>query len=222
MSISITNKKNYGYAKELSRPIFNLILGLTIGYGFLMNFIITFFFSGFIMKNIPFVATLIGYFVLAFAGIFIMKKYENPVLSFLGYNMLVVPIGVMLAYVLPSYALSTILITCFITTICTICMMVAAMIFPNFFLKIGGPLCISLLLCIIVELILLLCGVNLGIMDWIVALIFCGYIGYDWAKINRYEIYTVDMAIDGAGELYLDIINLFLRILSIIGGKDND
>lgn len=222
MSITITKNKNYTYRKELSRPVFNLILGLTIGYGFLMNFIITFFFSGFIIENIPLVATLIGYFVMAFIGIFIMKKSENPAFSFLGYNMLVVPIGVMLAYVLPGYALSTILITCFITTICTGCMMLAAMIFPDFFLKLGGPLFFSLLVCIIIELILLLCGVNLGIMDWIVALIFCGYIGFDWAKINMYEIYTVDMAVDGAGELYLDIINLFLRILSILGGKDND
>ena len=98
MSLTITNKKDYGYRKELPRPIFNLILGLTIGYGFLMNFIITFFFSGFIMENIPFVATLIGYFILAFSGIIIMKKSENPAFSFLGYNMLVVPIGVMLAY----------------------------------------------------------------------------------------------------------------------------
>ena len=63
--------------------------------------------------------------------------------------------------------------------------------------------------------VLLLCGISLTIFDWIAALIFCGYIGFDWAKLNDDGDYSLDAAVDGAGALYLDIINLFLRLLDI-------
>lgn len=53
-------------------------------------------------------------------------------------------------------------------------------------------------------------------MDWIVAVIFCGYIGYDWEKANRMPK-PVDNAVDGAAAIYMDIINLFMRILRIFG-----
>ena len=54
--------------------------------------------------------------------------------------------------------------------------------------------------------------------DWLVALLFCGYIGYDWAKAQE-KRKTLDNAVDSAVDLYLDIINLFVRLL---GSKDND
>ena len=55
-------------------------------------------------------------------------------------------------------------------------------------------------------------------MDWIVAAIFCGYIGVDWGRANRIER-TLDNAVDSAASLYLDIINLFLRVLRILSRK---
>ena len=55
-------------------------------------------------------------------------------------------------------------------------------------------------------------------MDWIVALLFCGYIGYDWARANAIPN-TLDNAIDSAAALYLDIINLFIRLLHIMSRR---
>jgi FtsH-binding integral membrane protein len=45
-----------------------------------------------------------------------------------------------------------------------------------------------------------------------------GFIGYDYAKALEDDA-TVDAAIDRAVALYLDIINLFIRILEIMGKK---
>jgi len=67
--------------------------------------------------------------------------------------------------------------------------------------------------------LMLVFKMHLTIMDWIVAAIFCGYIGYDWGKASALPK-TVDNAVDSAAALYMDIINLFLRVLSIIGKKD--
>ena len=52
-----------------------------------------------------------------------------------------------------------------------------------------------------------------SLWDFIVALIFCGYIGYDWAEAQT-KAHTLDNAVDSVVDLYLDIVNLFLRILS--------
>ena len=94
-------------------------------------------------------------------------------------------------------------------------MMAVSSVFPNFFLSMGRVLGISLLACIVIEVILMIAGAPLAIMDYIVVLIFCGYIGYDWARANAC-FKTVDNAIDSAAELYVDIVNLFVRILSIL------
>ncbi len=55
-------------------------------------------------------------------------------------------------------------------------------------------------------------------IDWVVVLIFCGYIGYDWGRANQIPK-TLDNAVDSAAALYMDIINLFLRILRILGRR---
>ena len=53
------------------------------------------------------------------------------------------------------------------------------------------------------------------IYDFLVAALFSLYIGYDWARANQCQK-TLDNAVDLATSLYLDIINLFVRILSIL------
>jgi FtsH-binding integral membrane protein len=57
-----------------------------------------------------------------------------------------------------------------------------------------------------------------SIIDWIVVIIFCGYIGYDWARANNIPK-TFDNAVDSAAALYIDMINLFVRILRILGRR---
>ena len=62
---------------------------------------------------------------------------------------------------------------------------------------------------------------NLLIVSWFAAIIFSLYIGYDFLKANELR-YTVDNAVDSAVDIYLDIINLFLRILEILGSRRDD
>ena len=47
---------------------------------------------------------------------------------------------------------------------------------------------------------------------------FLGYIGFDWSRANSIPK-TLDNAVDSAASLYMDIINLFLRILRIMGRR---
>lgn len=62
-------------------------------------------------------------------------------------------------------------------------------------------------------------------LDWAILLIFAGLTVYDMNKIKYMsENYGIDqekVAIYGAMQLYLDFINMFLRILEIFGKRRN-
>lgn len=59
------------------------------------------------------------------------------------------------------------------------------------------------------------------VIDWVILLVFCGFTIYDMNKIKllqeEVEVDKSKLHIYGAMELYLDFINIFLRVLSIIG-----
>ncbi len=202
---------------ELSPGVYNLVIGLMLLWGFGLNYVM--------VKTIP-VSTLaginpiifyVGYFVLAFGGAFLFRKSTHPFLSFVGYNMVVVPFGVIINLVVSRYDPAVVLEAVQITGLVTLVMMVLGTLFPKFFSRIAVALAISLLVVILVELAnIFFFKKDLAALDWIVALIFCGYIGYDWGRANQIPK-TLDNAIDSAASLYMDIINLFLRILRILG-----
>lgn len=59
------------------------------------------------------------------------------------------------------------------------------------------------------------------ILDWIILFTFFGITAYDMNKIKQLQ-YTVDsdkLQIYGAMQLYLDFVNIFLRILSLLGKR---
>ncbi len=218
------NGYNAGYgssAKIISSEMYNLIIGGVLLYGFIINAVMTAVFGDSIVSFVAAnpVVFYIGYFILAIAGTFMIRKSDNPVVSFIGYNLMVVPIGMVIAFSVTIYThigySMTVAAAFGITAAVTLVMMIISSIYPNFFLSMGRTLGITLLITIVVEVIMLLVGASLGIIDYIVVAIFCLYVGYDWAKANAIEK-TADNAIDSASELYLDIVNLFLRIMKIL------
>ncbi len=214
----------YANAERISDQKFNLILGGCLLWGFLINCILCTVFSDSIIALAlnNYAVFLISYFVLVIVGSVMVNKSDNPVVSFLGYNLIVIPIGMIISMSLSVYVAagySSIIPTAFgITAVVTLTMMVLSSAFPDFFASntLGKILGITLIVTIIIELLLWITGAaSLGIIDYIVVLLFCGYIGYDWAKANMGEK-TVDKAVDAAAMLYVDIANLFLRIMRIL------
>ena len=88
-----------------------------------------------------------------------------------------------------------------------------------------------LMAALIVALILTLVNFFIGsdgldiILDWVILGIFAGLTEYDMNKVKMMsETYGYDqekVAIYGAMQLYLDFINMFLRILEIFGDRKN-
>ena len=99
--------------------------------------------------------------------------------------------------------------------------MLVSLFFPAFFLSIGRVLAIALIGSLLVEVIGgLVFHLPLDIMDYVVVVIFAGYVGYDWARAQAYPK-TLDNAVDSAADIYVDIVNIFIRILSILGKKND-
>lgn len=210
--------------KELPAQKYNLAMGGVLLYGLLMNAGLCYLFmddSRMMILCQNYLALIIAYVVCCFAGIFLSSKSDNPVFSFIGYNLVAVPVGLLVSIAVYAYGgmTSEVVVQAFVITILiTGFMMAASMYKPEFFEKLGGTLLVCLFGLIVAELILLILRVDQVFTAWIGAALFSLYIGYDFHKAQAYPK-TLDNAIDSALDIYLDVINLFLRILRILGSR---
>lgn len=205
--------KNEG---TLSNQEFYMIFGGVLLYGFLLNAIFATFLTPVFVNMNP-IILLVGYFVFALAGVF-MSKSGGSLLSFIGYNFVVIPSGAILSVCLLAYTQQSIITALFIVAFDAGVMFLVSMMWPDKMLSMGRSLFIALFVGIVAEVICLLLGVSTGIFDFIFVIIFSGYLGYDFSVVAQYDK-TVDNAIDSALDVYLDIINLFIRILEIMNGS---
>jgi FtsH-binding integral membrane protein len=206
--------------KSISPNMYNLVIGLTLCWGFLINWLMVKSISPASIASINPILFFVGYFASCFFGMYLFSAFDSPLLSFIGYNFVVVPFGLIINIVVAQYDPDLVLNAVKVTGMVTFLMMVLGALFPKFFQRIAGGLMIALIAVIIVEAIeVFIFKIHHGILDWAVVLIFCGYIGFDWSRANQIPR-TVDNAIDSAASLYMDIINLFVRILQIMGRKN--
>lgn len=212
-------KREHTEANTLSSNVYNLMIGLVLLYGFGVNWIMVETIPTELVLAIPKLVFFIGYFIFATIGIWMFSASTNPLVSFIGYNFIVVPIGFVLNIVLArtnpevvSQAIQT-------TALFTVAMMVLSTLFPKFFSKLGGVLFWSLLALVIADVIQVwFMNVHFSIVNYLLIGVFCLYIGYDWYRANNIPK-TLDNAVDSAASLYLDIINLFLQLLRLFSNR---
>ena len=224
---TFTNRKQLrlesGEADRLSARTYNLALTGLLAYGLLLNAVIVYYFAYPLMNALQGVSPwllLAGYLVPTFLGIFLAAKSQNPAVSFVGYNLVVLPIGIMLSLVIPGLPAGIIVKAMALTGMVTVTMALISLVRPQLFLGLGRTLVIALVVGLVAELVAtFLFGYRGQLFDWFFVLLFSGYIGYDVAKSQAYPK-TLDNAVDSALDIYLDIINLFIRLLSILSNRD--
>lgn len=206
-------------APEITAALYNLTIGLCLFWGFFVNWLLVVNISPDSLRAINPWIFFIGYFASCFFGVYLFNSSDKPIVSFIGYNFVVVPFGLIINMVVSRYDQSLVTEAMQITAGVTIIMMILGSMYPKFFQKISGALTVALISVLVVELFqVFVLGIHHDWIDWAVAVIFCGYIGYDWGRANQIPK-TLDNAVDSAAALYMDIINLFLRILRILGRK---
>lgn len=227
MSLSSDRKEARLGATEgtiLSDRTYNFALGGSVLYGLLMNVLMYFIFGDAALQIDPLMFN-IGYFVCGITGLIMSTKSKNPLISFIGYNLVVVPAGLVVGIVVKSYVkngdANLVFQAIVLTTVITTVMIALSIAFPSFFSKLGGLLFGALIGLLIAELLsLFLFPWAQTALAWISAVIFTLYIGYDYWRSQQYPK-TLDNAIDSAVDIYLDIINLFLDILKILGDSNS-
>ena len=207
---------------RISSRVYNLIFGGCVCWGLLANYLICCFFTDAVLSMNPLIL-IAGYVIFAFAGIMMSKYSTNPYISFIGYNLVVIPIGLVLSLTLESYGGvdSYIVQEAFLCTLIIVFIMCgAAFLFPYKFVGIGPVLFSGLIGVIIARAGCYFFGFGENIICWISAIIFSFYIGYDMVQAFSKER-TADNAVDSAVDLYLDIINLFIHLLAILGNNSD-
>lgn len=208
----------------VSARVYNCILAAVVLWGVLVNYLLCRFVGDVFRFGIPPIVFYIGYGVCLVAGVIISGKSQKPLISFLGYNLVVLPLGILIASVVSQYGgvnskivadafLYLLLISAGVTC--------AAIAFPQLFAKLGGALLAVLVVLIVCELVLYLFGVQQMVTHWIAAGLFSLYLGFDVYRSQQFPK-TVDNAVDCALDIYLDIVNLFIRILTILGNSKKD
>ncbi|MCR5785699.1 MAG: Bax inhibitor-1 family protein [Eubacterium sp.] len=203
----------------ISTRAYNVVMGLVVLYGLVVNFVLCATVGADIYYSINPLMFIVLYFVLALGGTFIALRSDNPLVSFLGYNMVVLPLGIMISAVVEAYggvSSSVVLGAIYYTMLITAIMVLSAMLFPGVFARLGGVLFVALIGLIITGFISMFTGLFYGVYSIIGAVIFSLYIGYDFYRSQQFPK-TLDNAVDCALDIYLDIINLFLFILRILG-----
>ena len=208
-------------AAILDDRTYNIALGSTVMYGLILNMIMCAV-LGNKMAHVNPLFLLIGYFASCIIGVLMSSKSDNPVISFIGYNLVVVPVGLVLSITISAYvragAGDLIFQAIVYTAVSTAVMIGLSIALPDFFSKIGWILFGALLGLVIAELLaLFIFPGSQNMLAWIGAGIFALYIGYDYWRAQQFPK-TLDNAIDCAVDIYLDIINLFLKILRILAG----
>lgn len=215
----MNNTSNVAYRSSASQSLsvrtYNVMVGLFIFMGLAVTAI-----TMFLMKDSvgivavhPIIFSIL-YLVVGIFGISLVRAFKSVPIAFFGYMLLAVPTGLLLATWVPHESADAILYAAGLTGAIVCTMIILATIFPNAFLSMGRILFTSLFAFIIVELVMLLFfGGEPAFMNTICILIFTLYVGYDWAKGIKHEK-NMQNAMVVAIELYLDIINIFIRILS--------
>jgi FtsH-binding integral membrane protein len=206
---------------RVSTYIYNLVIGLVLCWGLYINWVLA--------KNQVFAALadvypllfMGGCFAACIFGVFLFNKSTKPLLSFLGYNLVVVPLGLAINATIQPFVPFLVMDTLRVAVWATLTMTCFGVLLPRFFEKIIRALFISVLAVVFIAAIeIFMLQKQHHVIDLLIALVFCGYVGIDWGRANRIPK-TIPNAVDSAAAVYLDIFNLFLRLFRIPTSKNS-
>lgn len=90
-------------ADQISANYFNFIIGMTLCWGFLVNWQMVQSMPPKTILEYGFWPFIMAYFACCFVGIYLFNSSSNPWVSFVGYNLVVVPFGCVINIVAAPY-----------------------------------------------------------------------------------------------------------------------
>jgi len=164
------------------------------------------------------------------AGIIISVNSRNWVISFLGYLMVVIPLGALCGPTVALYKTDVVINALLMTIGVSTIMSIIGIIYPGSLQHWSKYLFAGLLVLLAGRLLEVffapIVDVTAAVPWWVSildyggAILFTCYIMFDWNRALELD-YTLDNAVDVSVAIYLDIVNLFLHLLRIFGRSDD-
>ena len=97
MENTVFNRTEHdSHGSRISRSAYNLIIGLVLCWGFTVNWIMVKTIAPEAIAAVNIWVFIIGYFASCMFGIYLFTKSNVPLVSFIGYNFVVVPFGLII------------------------------------------------------------------------------------------------------------------------------
>ena len=109
----------------ISDATYNLVLGLVLCWGFLLNWLIVRYVDPTTLESIHPLIFMIGYFASCLLGVFMFNTSKDPSVSFIGYNFVVLPFGLVLNIIVSRFDPTLVSDAISLTAVVTILMMSA-------------------------------------------------------------------------------------------------
>lgn len=205
--------------RPLSLEKFNSVIGAVILEGLLASLFAAVLFGGVVSLLLKPWLLVVCYIVLCAIGVYISYKSDQPIKSFLGYNIVMIATGTFLKAILKSVTAINLVHIYWIVIGVMAIMFVAAKLMPRVLVKMERAIKVTLVGIVVIGLIALIAGwFKTGWWDAVVAVIVSLYFGFVWGKAYKNELST-DGAVDGCLGLYIGLAELFARITSPASDK---
>ena len=150
--------------------------------------------------------------------------YTNVPINYIILTIFTISYSCLIAMQVCLYSVSSIMVALFLTFVTVISLTIYAWKTEKDFTIVGGTLFVALILLLFSSLILIFISIPLLVIviTYISLILFCIYLIYDTQLLigsGRFK-FTEDDYILAAINIYLDIIIIFLKILSIVGKKE--
>jgi FtsH-binding integral membrane protein len=167
----------------------------------------------------------VGVLAVALIGVYVAYRSDSPAVSLFGYALVAGPFGLLLGPFVAMYETSSIVKVFALTAMIVLVLGLIGAIIPDDLSSWGVPLLGALLLLIGGYFIIPILGFfgipvtgAMTALDWVALIVFGALVLFDLNRAVRIP-YTMDNAIDSAVAIYLDFINIFIRILRLMGKK---
>lgn len=209
-------KQEYVPEDEISTESYNAFLGGLFIYGLLLNAFICAGFEDKVTHCSP-VLLLAIYLACLFLGKKISVLSNSPLLTFLGYSLVTAPLGVIIAAILHgmgSDVREIIVQTVLITAGILACVTIISVVKPEWFLDYGMTALALAGSMVTTELVILAFGLSQSGPAWAIAFLLGIRITNHYRKAQTFQK-TLSNAVNGALDVYLDLINIFVLIAQI-------
>lgn len=213
-----------GTDDRLSGRQYNAAIGVSLAMGLAVTAAATYALKDSIgpMLDVHPVIFCVLYLIVSLIASSVIASSMGTMGAAMGYVLLCVATGGLLSGTIPYIGAGILVNAAGATAVILVIMTAASVLKPDLFRGLGGVLLAALIGTIIAELLMMFLRVSEpAFVDWIVVGIFAVYIGYDWSVALEYPR-TGKHAIAAAASLYLDLINIFVRLIEIMARSKSD